>query len=86
MKLPNLVAAVAVVSLSSAALANVTYRFPSMFRMPNGAYPCGMLASLNAPFSVTRVNVLSKTSILPLWKSVAYRKFPCPFCASARPL
>src|SRR5689334_5208580 len=42
--------------------------------MPNGAKPAGNDGSRKPPGMATFVKVLSNTSILLLWKSVAYRK------------
>ena len=44
-----------------------------MFLMPNGANPAGMFGSVNEPARWTSLKFLSKTSTVPLWKSVAKR-------------
>ena len=45
--------------------------FPSSAWIPNGAQPAGIFGSVNAIWRPW-LNVGSKTSTRPLWKSVAY--------------
>src|SRR5919197_4626515 len=55
---------------------------PPTFWIPKGAKPAGIPGSTNAPGMLTSPKLPSKTSTLPLWKSVAYSRSP----AIARPL
>src|SRR5579883_1157901 len=52
----------------------------------NGANPAGRFGSVNDPARWVSRKDLSRTSILPPWKSARYRKFAPPVLPSATPL
>src|SRR6201997_2075181 len=69
--------------LAASCLAKVTYRLPPMLWIPNGAKPAGTVGSVKL---LTRWKLLSKTSMVPNRKLVAYRNLPAGVLTRASPL
>src|SRR5207302_1579252 len=69
--------------LAASCLAKVTYRLPPMLWMPNGAKPAGTVGSVKL---LTRWKLVSKTSMVPNRKLVAYRSLPAGVLTRASPL
>src|SRR5579864_4230891 len=69
--------------LAAFCLAKVTYRLPPMLWIPNGAKPAGTVGSVKL---LTWRKLLSKTSMVPNRKLVAYRNLPAGVLTRASPL